>query len=256
MHSLGLWYNANCTDGTPDGLTLYQQGLPIDNGTSVGTMERRYPLPYSFKDRWTHIYALFDRSSGTDFEVWVDGVAQTAADNSRRRGRVRTSGYVGGIPYDASSQQNGYWKRSGSEERMSRCFPGKIADLRIYNRKLTQKEIKTLAANKDLSANRAPSVDSFVQNDVKAVKRKPEKIAIAVFDDGQPTGMELSYRWSVLSGDASCVAFGDVDARETTFTASKTGVYVLQLTVSDGERTVYSEPLKLEVMAGMKIVIR
>ena len=255
-YTLGLWYNANCTDGTPDGLTLYQQGLPIDNGTSVGTMERRYPLPYSFKDRWTHIYALFDRSSGTDFEVWVDGVAQTAADNSRRRGRVRTSGYVGGIPYDASSQQNGYWKRSGSEERMSRCFPGKIADLRIYNRKLTQKEIKTLAANKDLSANRAPSVDSFVQNDVKAVKRKPEKIAIAVFDDGQPTGMELSYRWSVLSGDASCVAFGDVDARETTFTASKTGVYVLQLTVSDGERTVYSEPLKLEVMAGMKIVIR
>ena len=204
------------------------------------------------------MFMLFSTGLKEPTSVWIDDIKQTPADNSTRRGRVMRKSYVGGIPYDASSQENGYWKRADTTEdvRMSRCFPGKIADLRIYNRKLMSREIKMLAANPDLSANRAPAVDSFVQNDVKAVKRKPEKIAIAVFDDGQPTGMELSYRWSVLSGDASCVAFGDADARETTFTASKTGVYVLQLAVSDGERTVYSEPLKLEVMAGMKIVIR
>lgn len=258
--TLGLWYNAGCSDGTADGLTLYQQGRPVDNPTAgnIGTMERLYALPYAFTDRWTHVYALFDRSQGTDFELWVDGVKQNAANDARRCGRVMSNSYVGGIPYDASSQQNGYWKRAGTTEdvRMSRCFPGKIADFRIYNRKLTEREVKTLAGNPDLSANRAPSVDAFGAAALKAVKHVSGDIAAAVFDDGEPKGENLVYSWSVISGDASRTVFGDAAARETTFMATKSGEYVLQLAVSDGERTTYSGPLTVVVMSGTKIVIR
>ena len=60
----------------------------------------------------------------------------------------------------------------------------------------------------------------------------------------------------LLSGDAAA-AFGDASARETTVNATVEGTYVLQLAVSDGERTTYSAPLTVEVTAaGMVIVIR
>ena len=82
--------------------------------------------------------------------------------------------------------------------------------------------------------------------------RKAKAVATAVFDDG-----ELTYEWSVLSGDAAAASFGDATARETTFTATAVGTYVLQLAVSDGERTSYSAPLTVEVVAaGTVIVIR
>ena len=82
-------------------------------------------------------------------------------------------------------------------------------------------------------------------------------MATAVFDDGEPTGGELTYEWSVLSGDAAAASFGDATARETMFTATAVGTYVLQLAVSDGERTSYSAPLTVEVVAaGTMVMIR
>ena len=79
----------------------------------------------------------------------------------------------------------------------------------------------------------------------------------AAFDDGEPTGGTLTDEWSLLSGDATAASFGDATARETTFTATTIGTYVLQLAVSDGERTSYSAPLTVEVVAaGAVIVIR
>ena len=77
----------------------------------------------------------------------------------------------------------------------------------------------------------------------------------AVFDDGEPAGGTLTYKWSVLSGNAAAASFGDTTARETTFTATAVGTYVLQLAVSDGERTSYSAPLTVEVVAAGTIVV-
>ena len=255
-YTLGLYYNSDCSDGTVNGLFLYQQGWRTTD-TVIADMTMPFALPYSFTNRWTHIYALYDRSEGTDFELWVDGVKRTPTSSvTTRRGRVKTSSYVGGLPYDTTSQASGYWKRNGSEERMSRCFPGKIADLRIYNRKLTGREIKTLAANPEMCANRAPAVDAFAKNPVNSESRKPKAIAAVVFDDGEPEGSSLTYSWSVISGDASKVMFGDATARETTFTASKSDTYVVQLAVSDGERMTCSEPLTVEATAGLIISFR
>ena len=255
-YTLGLVYNYKCSDGTSDQFDLCQQGWGTGSSTSLGYMHMYFGIPYPLVDRWTHIYALYDRSNGTDFELWIDGVKQEPTNSpTKRRGRVQTRAYVGGIPYDAT-QENGYWKRSESDERMTRCFPGKIADLRIYNRKLTAREIKMLAANPDLAANRAPAMDAFASSMGRAPVGEAKTVATAVFDDGEPQGGALTYQWRVLSGDASQVTFGDASARSTTFTASKTGTYILQLAVSDGERTTYSEPLTVEAKSGLVIVFR
>ncbi|MBQ6007410.1 MAG: hypothetical protein IJL17_02665 [Kiritimatiellae bacterium] len=258
-YGLGLWYNYNCPDGTANGLLLCQQGWGLES-ESIGYMKLPYALPHPLTDRWTHIYVLFDRTLGTDFELWMDGVKLTPSGTSTaRRGRVQTTFNVGGIPYvrDHVGTDNGYFKNSRTQAVMSRCFPGKVADVRIYNRKLTTREIKTLAANPDMAANRAPAIDPFERDTVVSATKKAKNVATAVFDDGEPAGGELTYQWSILSGDAAAASFGDATARETTFTATAVGTYVLQLAVSDGERTSYSAPLTVEVVAaGAVIVIR
>ena len=257
--TLGLWYNYNVGDGTADGLLLCQQGWG-PNDTSIAYMKRPYALPHPLTDRWTHIYALFDRSQGTDFELWIDGEKQTPTSTpAGKRGRVRTPFDVGGIAYIASDAgaDNGYSKHSTTKEIMTRCFPGKVADVRIYNRKLTTREVKRLAADPDVAANRAPAIDAFATNTVRTAQRKAKPVATAAFDDGEPAGGSLTYAWSILSGDVAAATFGDASARETTFTATAVGTYVLQLEVSDGERTSYSAPLTVEVtVAGAVIVIR
>ena len=262
-YTLGLWYNYNVGDGTADGLLLCQQGWGVDN-TEIGYMKQPYTLPHPLTDRWTHVYALFDRSQGTDFELWIDGVKQTPTSTpTKRRGRVKTEFDVGGIYLDTNASvlgaDNGYsyYGNNKNNALMSRCFPGKVADVRIYNRKLTAREIKKLAADPDVAANRAPAIDPFEKDAICAATKKAKAVATAVFDDGEPAGGELTYKWSVLSGDAAAASFGDATARETTFTATTVGTYVLQLAVFDGERTSYSAPLTVEVVAaGAVIVIR
>ena len=164
---------------------------------------------------------------------------------------------MGGVAYDSATvgQDNGYSKNSRTGETMTRCFPGKVADVRVYNRKLTAREVKKLAMNPDVAANRAPAIDGFVPSKVTAATKKAKAVEMAVFDDGEPTGGELTYEWSVLSGEASAASFGDATARETTFTATAVGTYVLQLAVSDGERTSYSAPLTVEVVAAGTVIV-
>ncbi|MBR0504627.1 MAG: hypothetical protein IJJ84_04415 [Kiritimatiellae bacterium] len=255
--TLGLWYNYNVGDGTADGLLLCQQGWG-PNDTTIAYMKRPYALPHPLTNRWTHVYALFDRSQGTDFELWIDGEKQVPTSTpAGKRGRVRTPFDVGGIAYIATDAgaDNGYSKHSTTKELMSRCFPGKVADVRIYNRKLTAREVKKLASDPDVAANRAPAIDAFSPATLRTPQKKAKSVATAVFDDGEPTGGELTYQWSILSGDAAAASFGDATARETTFTATAVGTYVLQLAVSDGERTSYSAPLTVEVVAAGTIVV-
>ena len=131
---------------------------------------------------------------------------------------------------------------------------GKIADVRVYNRKLTAQEIQTLARTFG-TENFAPAIDGFASEKMTVATKKAKAVATAVFDDGEPTGGRLTYKWSVLSGNAAAASFGDATARETTFTATAVGTYVLQLAVSDGERTSYSAPLTVEVVAAGTIVV-
>jgi len=59
-------------------------------------------------------------------------------------------------------------------------------------------------------------------------------------DDGLPSPGQLTYLWSVVPGSGS-VAFGDPNAASTTASFPGDGVYVLRLSVSDGERSAHDD---------------
>ena len=250
-YTLGIWYDFNTSDGTANQLRTYQQGA------GGGAVYRSATFPYDPTNRWMHVYALFDRTGGSAFEIWIDGVQRTLSGTGTWVGRIKPTTYIGGWPANLDStlgNSNGYLKHNTTGVGMSRCFPGKIADVRVYNRKLTAQEIQTLARTFG-TENFAPAIDGFASDKMTVATKKSKAVATAVFDDGEPAGGTLTYKWSVLSGNAAAASFGDATARETTFTATAVGTYVLQLAVSDGERTSYSAPLTVEVVAAGTIVV-
>lgn len=58
---------------------------------------------------------------------------------------------------------------------------------------------------------------------------------VEVLDDGLPFGV-LNYMWSVIEGEGSMVQFESTTLKEPQISFLDTGQYVLQLSVSDGER--------------------
>ena len=267
--TFGLRYSEKFTptsEVNAGGFTLYQQGRS-GSTTSGGIYYgmAHYPVPSpSPVGRWLHVCGILARNETnlSKWEMWYDGVKQTAtATFGGSRGRVNGSHVlIGGMDYTASmasiGDYNANWSKDGTTANFySRTFPGIVDEVRMWKRKLTPGEIRYLAANPVIAPNRAPAIDNFASDKMTVATRKAKAVATAVFDDGEPTGGELTYEWSVLSGDAAAASFGDATARETTFTATTVGTYVLQLAVSDGERTSCSAPLTVEVVAAGTIVV-
>lgn len=65
-------------------------------------------------------------------------------------------------------------------------------------------------------------------------------ISAAVTDDGLPAPAQLIYSWTKLSGPGE-VVFANPAARQTTASLPGVGVYVLRLTVSDGELSAWDD---------------
>lgn len=255
-YTLGLWYNCEDTHG----FSMYQQTLQTWNSGS-GNVDVYGSPAVDPANRWTHVYALFDRRTNylnSTSELWIDGVKQT---NRTKRGmgggRVRESGTtitieIGGHANTGQNGSNGHFK-DGDGNWLSRTFPGIIDEVRMYNRALTEAEIKYLADNPVVTATRPPAV-SGEPDVLNPVARKQTAVEVKVNTDVYPAATPLSYAWCILSGDASKLVFADPTARATTVTAMKPGVYVVQLAVSDGARTVYSAPIPLDVQqAGITI---
>ena len=255
--SLGLRYGR--LDTGADGFTLQQQGL------YGGTANLYFgPPSRSTSDRWTHLYALYDRADGVidNFALYVDGIKQTPVGSKGFNYPARQPGLnieIGGIqPGRQVGPDMGNVKKGNNGDYYSATFPGVIDDVRIYDRPLTEAEIRILASRTNLSENLPPIFDT--DDPVAATETMPRRAVPismpAVFDDGLPEGGSLTCKWNVLSGDPSNVSFEDAMARETTFTAMKSGTYVLQLQVSDGERTAYSRPLTVNAETGCVILLR
>ena len=269
-----LWINLNRYDNPKtDGLRQDSGIMIIQSGVSGASSRLWYAAPYSFTNRWTHVYAAINRLDSSKIEVWIDGVKQTpsstsfgtyAATGAIAGGRYQGSQVVlGGIDYDAkdySSQSNAIYSvayDTATGEFLSRTFPGYLDDLRIYKRKLTEAEIAYLASHPDMGANEAPAVGAATVGDGGLVVSKDTKGAAAdAADDGNPSGT-LTYEWIVLKGDAANMQFADRTARETRVTFLKKGDYTLCLKASDGERVTYGEPKTVSVTAnGMMLLIR
>jgi hypothetical protein len=268
-HTFGLRYSEKYQPShTPNtgGFTLFQQGRSgTDTSGGIGFAMVHYPVPNpSPVGRWMHICGIIARNvpDSSKWEMWYDGVKQTAsATHGNTRGRTNTNTIkIGGMNYTSSTagtgDYNANWSVDGTTANFySRTFPGIVDEVRMWKRKLTPGEIRYLAANPVIAPNRAPAIDGFASEKMTVATKKSKAVATAVFDDVEPAGGELTYKWSVLSGDTAAASFGDATARETTFTATALGTYVLQLAVSDGERTSYSAPLTVEVVAAGTIVM-
>ena len=244
--SLGLRFGR--LDTGADGFTLQQQG------SQGGTANLYFnPPARSVVDRWTHLYALYSREDGekTNFAFYVDGVKQTSVGSSGfpRQARLANNTIeIGGIkPGRQVGPAMGNVKKGDNGDYYSASFPGTIDDVRIYNRPLTEAEIRTLASRPNLSENLPPvfSIDTPLALDV--VARKSVALSLAVFDDGIPTNGTLSCAWQLKSGDGNNVVLLDETDPSTTVRFMKSGMYVLQLVATDGERTSYSPPITANV---------
>ena len=253
------------------GLSIYQAG--VKGVASVFF----YPAPYSFTNRWTHVVAAINRHDSAKIEVWVDGVKQTASVSSVGKynatsfnngahngenagGRSSENWWIGGIDYNAkdySVQSNGIYSVAhdpSTDTFYSRTFPGKLADIRLYNRKLTEAEIAYLARHPG-DGNLAPYIGDDVPGAGTMSVRRAKAFAPTVLDDGRPLSGGLTYEWEVVSGDPADVTFSDRTAATTQVTVAKVGTYSFRLKVSDGERVTYGKTVVSEVLQGGTVIM-
>ena len=172
-------------------------------------------------NRWVHLTVLYDRrpsaTAGKQQGFYINGVStgSSALSGTCDGSKAFTTGafYIGGNP----------WGRN---------FDGVFDDMRVYDRLLSEEEIRLLAVDPD--KNHAPAVEA------------PEEITVStgetinspatVYDDGQPPNGTLVTEWSVISGDAEDILFSDDESAESTITISRSGEYTLRLSATDGER--------------------
>ena len=249
--SIGLRYN--CQLATPT-LVMYSQA---NGGSAYSTA---YVPPYSLKGRWTHLAAVYDRKSAPASNVWsfyVDGVEITSTDPHFGPGRHKMNFkmLLGGKDHSAErNTANGWFTDDGtsSGNLLSRTFPGKIDEVRVYFRKLSETEIHYLANHPNVDETTGPLMDGFPTK--QSIVRKG--MCTLSPDVVSGVGNTPVYGWKVLSGAA--------DGLEVVATASgceirgvKTGLYTVALSVSDGERTVWSSPVTLEVLKrGVLVIVR
>ena len=256
--TLGIRYDEKGTSAQTGGFCIHQQGSTTVDGGSIGWAQYFYPPPaVSPADRWMHICAVVDRRYGTDMEMWYDGVKQTRLNSGSCPGRMSGNTILlGGHSRADGNDYNGCWTNAVSGGFYSRTFPGVIDEVRIWTRKLSEGEIRYLAANPVIDPNRAPAVD-VPDVPARAVEKRVTALTAVAFDDALPAGEALRYAWRVLSDNAADAVFGDAAARETTFTARVAGAYKIQLAVSDGERITYSQICTVEVtVAGTVFSLR
>ena len=236
------------------------RGFWIFQALSAGG--NKYAMPAKDPaNRWMHVCVVFDRwceyyAAKDDSELWIDGVKQTPSVRGHGRGRVTANSLTiggGGVYSSDKNCSDGHWTNAVGRT-MSRAFPGIIDEVRFYNRKLTDEEIRYLATHPVANEHLAPSVT--VPEKVETMSRQTTVIEATAFGDGIAFDSALTYEWLVLSGDESRLEFADKTARSTTLTAKK-GSYVIQLKVFDGERTSYSDPIALDVEgSGMVFLLR
>ena len=237
-YTLGLFYDR--TNGT-DRIAMYQQTMYSPIG-GMGNLDYYTASVPPFDNRWVHVYAAFDRQTGwetNESELWIDGVRQSNRTvHGMGGGRIQTSQC---LQFGNINAANGTAGPNDRWANMPRTFPGSLDEIRLYDRKLSEAEIRFLAANPVVDVNHAPTAD-VVTVPADAVRGELAAVAAVTADDGLPVGSSLTGSWVVLSGGAENLVFVDASARETQAKALKAGSYTVAYKVCDGEKTTYSDP--------------
>ncbi|OQC18741.1 MAG: hypothetical protein BWX70_03418 [Verrucomicrobia bacterium ADurb.Bin070] len=128
----------------------------------------------------------------------------------------------------------------------------------MWNRKLSEAEIRQLAVEPVQMQNRAPQVTVSPTGGTgcRIVRNRSTAFTATAFDDGRPLGASLIYEWQVVAGNAAAVTFSAQNAAATQVTVNDTGEYAFRVKVTDGDLTAYSEPQMFEVVsAGTAILV-
>ncbi len=174
---------------------------------------------------WYHLAFRFHRGEQA---IFVNGVLDVNSSDH--------AGFVGFEPVLIG--------RSRGADNSPDMFDGRIDDVQIYGRALTELEIESLYENPG-SVNTAglqnfpPEVDAGANQSVTV----PQIAGLVGFvvDDGLPNPpASVNVLWTMESGPGS-VIFQDPASLRTTASFSETGTYVLRLTASDGELTGFDE---------------
>ncbi len=201
----------------PDKVFLATQRL-VGTGDYSWT-QQNYSLEND-KSQWVHLTILYDRrpsaTAGKTQGFYINGIS--------------TGSSASGSPTDGSKPlTTGTIKIGGNGGE--RNFDGVFDDMRVYNRLLSEEEIRLLAVDPD--NNHAPVIEAAAA--ITTQVGKSIGSLATVFDDGQPRGGSLTTAWSVVSGDAARVLFGDAGDPATAITFTGSGEYVLMLSATDGE---------------------
>ncbi len=245
-YSLGFYYSPD----SENAFRIFQQAK------GGGAMVLDYPIPAtSPQNRWTHVYVLYDRMQGSDFALYVDGVElSVSASSPKKKGRVRPNAIqIGGMTESTSGPQ-GPQTNEVTGVRCSRVFPGVIDEFRVYNRKLTEAEIKALAV-RPYAVDYAPIVE--VPSTLKGRQNGTTALSATIHDYGEVDTTGRTYRWRVVSGNADGLEFEDATNPSTMLTFEEVGTYGIQLEINEGGRTIYSNVISVDVVAsGTCIIIR
>lgn len=161
------------------------------------------------------------------------------------------------MPETAANTVWGYFP-DGEGKELSRTFPGIVDEVRVWNRKLSEAEIRQLAVEPVQMQNRAPQVTVSPTGGTgcRIVRNRSTAFTATAFDDGRPLGASLIYEWQVVAGNAAAVTFSAQNAAATQVTVNDTGEYAFRVKVTDGDLTAYSEPQMFEVVsAGTAILV-
>ena len=258
--SFGIRYDE---PGNPGAFSIYQEGDKTSTEepyeySGIGNAIQYFALPAGYDPigRWTHLVAVVDRWGVDDQQLWVNGekmVKTGSTKTANRAGRPTGNVWIGGMKRvtNQDGKDNGYLTDADGKV-LSRTFPGVVDDVRIWNRTLTDDEIRYLAANPAVQ-NRAPQSETPSVSSVETIRKAEATLpTVTAYDDGLPEGFELAGDWIVVEGDASAVT---IDGDH--LIATKKGVYKLVRRVSDGERSGFSEPVTVTVTSpGMVLLLR
>jgi probable HAF family extracellular repeat protein len=152
------------SDSTIDGGNDFQ--IAVISGNRIGVvankngskLAREIELPYSIKSKWTHI-------------VWaMSGVEQTVYINGLKISTLNEGGQNVGFHSQATIGV------SNSEDPLISFFQGRIDEVRVYDRQLSECEVQSLYAFESEmpnKLNRAPTLNALA--DVKLLQNAPSQ---------------------------------------------------------------------------------
>lgn len=191
--------------------------------------------------KWHNVVMVFDGTqTNKNVKVYLNGcpdIYGLAATN--------------GIPLTTVPRISNTWFCIGAMDTNSTSgWNGKIDEVRIYDRALTQEEVLDLYAAAPL--NMGPKVS--VEGPVSGYTGIPVDIRGSASDDGLPGPLVVN--WSRVSGSGGAT-FGNASSTATTATVSTPGVTTLRLTAHDGLISTWADllatitdPLRLGIPGG------